>query len=59
MPTNHVVRKSHVSAMPIRFQTLDAMLVWIMDDKCLDIMLPSVGGMVTSPCSVDRLTSSA
>ena len=29
------------------------------DDKYLDIMLPSVGGMVTSPCSAEnRLISS-
>ena len=25
--------------------------VWTPSDKCLDIMLASVGGMVTSPCS--------
>ena len=23
-------------------------------DKCVDIMLPSVGGMVTSPCSAEN-----
>ena len=25
------------------------------DTKCLDIMLPSVGGMVTSPCSAENI----
>ena len=51
------VCKSHVSPMPFDFR------IWMghlgVDDKCLDIMLPSVGGMVTRPCSseyIDRFT---
>ena len=45
MHTNQVVYKSHVSPMPFDGRHLGV------DDKCLDIMLPAVAGMVASPCS--------
>ena len=48
---NQVVCNSHVSPMPFDFR------LWTPSwcgDKCLDIMLPSVGGMVTSPCSAEN-----
>ena len=51
MHTNQVVCKSHVSPMPFNFRLW--MLSWC-GDKCLDIMLPSVGDMVTSPCSAEN-----
>ena len=57
--TNQVVCKSHVSD-DIPFQTLDLFGRHLgVDDKCLDMMLPSAGGIVTDLFSAEHELSSA
>ena len=53
MHTNQVICKFHVSPMPFDFRLW--MPCWCGDTcKYLNIMLLSVGGMVTSPCSAEN-----